>query len=300
VSQRGARGSLLVPVLLIVGGGALLLQKLGVLKPIVWQSLLPYWPCLLILLGVDLIARRVSFPQALATLLAACLLIGAGMAAFHILAPSEWVTRIQRIEQPLEDVSSARIALSCNGCALHVTAGASPRVLVEGSVALRADERLSQTITRNDPMLQYRLQSAQRFRFPWVADRSTDVWTLSLTSAIPLTLSVRGAASYVVDAHSLGATVLDLASTETGTLTLPSAGSVVAYLSGGTVRLWVPEGLALQIEGDDLDRVVTPDTYIRADTSIVSPDWDSADRRARVLLLPGVDGVEVALSPPAP
>ena len=76
-NKKSNRSSPLGPVLLILIGGILLLNVLGVLDWSIWWSLLRLWPILLIAAGLELLLGRWWWGSLLSTILVVAVVVAA-------------------------------------------------------------------------------------------------------------------------------------------------------------------------------------------------------------------------------
>jgi hypothetical protein len=112
---RRRRGSIVFPSLLIVVGGLLLLQNLGILSGSIWGTLWRFWPVVLILLGLEVLLGGRGRGGVL-VVIAGILLIGgaiasggrlAGVAGFAPTPPTETKTA----SQPLNGATQSTVSV---------------------------------------------------------------------------------------------------------------------------------------------------------------------------------------------
>ena len=108
--KKSNRGSPLGPVLLILIGGILLLNVLGVLDWSIWWSLLRLWPVLLIAAGLELLLGRWKWGSLLATILVVAVVVTALWLTSTGVTTSGLVT--EQIRQPLGNANSADVSIN--------------------------------------------------------------------------------------------------------------------------------------------------------------------------------------------
>ena len=184
----GERRSIILPVLLIVVGLALLLEQFGVWHPD-WGEILRLWPVLLVLLGLELIARgRRAGGWVTALLVVGVLLVVASMAWPALTAGRRLETRT--LTAPGLDADEAAIEIALGSARLG-SAPAPRRSLlaanvehVPGRSALRMD-----TETRQRRAV-VRLDSEQRGLWLPLGARSQENWDVTVRPAFPVEITV--------------------------------------------------------------------------------------------------------------
>lgn len=210
MKESGPR--IVFPFLLIVGGVILLLDRLGVWA-IPWESLIRWWPLLLVLVGLDFIlgGTRVGRWVLLA------LTVGIAGALLY------WAPRletggtyggtytVERFSHPVEGVQSAQVRLQLGVGQLEVAA------LEEGSpqlyeADLRYDRRYTHIVhevSTKGADLEVLLKSDHR---AWVPTGSSEgnTWVVRLSRRVPLRLEITsGVSRSQVDLTGLALTQLD-------------------------------------------------------------------------------------------
>ncbi|MBC7316578.1 MAG: hypothetical protein H5T70_09200, partial [Chloroflexi bacterium] len=206
MNESGPR--IVFPFLLIVGGVILLLDRLGVWA-IPWESLIRWWPLLLVLVGLDLIlgGTRVGRWVLLALAIG---LIGALL---------YWAPRFEtggtytaeRFSHPVEGVQRAEVRLQLGVGQLEVAA------LEEGSpqlyeADLRYDRRYTHIVhevSTKGADLEVLLKSDHRAWVP-TGDSQENIWVVRLSRRVPLRLEITsGVSRSRVDLTGLALTQLD-------------------------------------------------------------------------------------------
>ena len=294
MTRRRVRGGLLLPLVLVAGGVILLLSNLGLLELDSWVSVVRLWPLLLIALGVDLMVERAPLGRALVAAVAFCVLLAAGLAAFHMFAPSTWVSKTQTVSYPLGEATAAVVELECDDCSIRIGGTSNPSLLVEGTAVTRADESLTQSVHRDRLATKYRLTSRPRFRIPFTADREGSPWQLSLHPTIPIELLVRTLGEAFVDLSRVRVTSVDISGPATRVvLVLPASVDSTCVLSGSDVTIRVPASLAVHLQGAGIERSSVPADYIATDTGFASPPLADQTASATIILRPGITSLHV-------
>ena len=295
--KRKRRGSLLFPLALIFLGVMFLLTNLGVVDSTIWSQLVRYWPVLLILLGIDTLLQRPSVGAAIGAVVSAVVLIAAGITLFYLFAPGVWITEQQTFEHPLSGARAAEIVLSCRDCSMNVSPQSElsdPENLISGSLALRRDEHLTESVRRDGDKIRYRLESDYRLPFLLFAERESRVWEIDLSESIPLSISI--ATNGIVNLDLTGIT-LKSADISTGddpcTITLPRESSAIVYLAGSHVEVRVPDGVGVRVTGSASMELAVPQDYGQTEDGILSPDYESTIYRSDIVLRPGSEWIEI-------
>jgi hypothetical protein len=136
MSARIRHGSIFLPLVLIGLGIVFLLTNLGVVDWDVWESLVLFWPVLLIALGLDLILGRGILRGLLAFVIVAVVLGGVAFAVYEFGGSERWAETTEPVSQALEGASRAEVRLAFGSGTLEVGALADPALLVQGEIAL--------------------------------------------------------------------------------------------------------------------------------------------------------------------
>ncbi len=294
MTSRALRGSVLIPLLLIAFGAVVLLVNFGVLDAHeTWHLVLRGWPIVIILLGVDLFLSRASAGHALGVLVLVCAVVAAAFAAVNFAAPARWTTETVRVHEPLPTTSAVEITAACPECSMTLSGGASRDRLIEGSAEVRWLDRFARTAETDGVTSRLELHGEPRLPFTLRSLHHRPAWDLRIADDVAMTVSVSGARCDV-----------DLTKSNVGTLYVQAAGeasfrlsevhATTAYVTAESVRIEVPEGVGLVVEGTAaVGQLLVPDTYTRSATSVASPQADAANVRTRVVLLPGAERVEI-------
>jgi len=293
---RRRSGSLLFPLVLIAAGILLLLSNLGLIQGDVWPSLLRYWPVLIVALGLDLLLGRPSFGAALGTLIFACFALALGAGLFHLFAPNVWTIKRHLLSYPVAEVASATIALSCERCAIAIDEPAAAEQLIEGTAAVRMDERLHQTssLDASTGGASYSLMSEARLPFQLSSSREDLPWDIRLTTDLPLTISVSTEGALELDLRPFLVSRLDVtAGRSLCVLWLPQRTDSTIYVSGDDIVIRVPDGIGVRIVGTATDQITTTGDYVQTEDALESANYDRAAVHADILVRPATGTITV-------
>lgn len=292
--NRKRRGNLLFPLILVFLGVLFLLINLDVVDSSIWSKLAQYWPVLLIIVGIDMLLRRPSVGVVIGAVIGIILIIAVISTLF--LAPAPWSIRRQTFTHHLGRATAAEIVLSCRNCSMNIGPPSQRpdfENLISGKVNLRHYERLTESLSRNGDKIRFRLASDYRFPFPLSARHEANVWNVSLSEAIPISLLIETNGSVELDLTGI---ILESADISTGnassTIRLPST-SAALYLSGHRIILKVPDGVGVRIQGSAAMEVAVPTDYIRNRDIVLSPNYETAAHQIDIILRPGSEWVEV-------
>jgi len=297
MAKRKRRGSLLFPLALVFLGVMFLLTNLDVVDSSIWSQLIRYWPVLLILLGIDTLLQRPSVGAAVGAIIGAAVLIAAGITLFYFFAPEAWITEQQQFAHPLGGATAAEIVLSCRDCSMNVGPKSDlsdSENLISGSLILRRDEHLTQTVRGDGAETQFLLESDYRLPFLRSAQREDHVWDLNLSESIPLSLSI--ATNGIVNLDLTGI-IVESADISTGdnlcTIILSRESNTTVYLSGSHVEVRVPEDIGVRVAGSTSKELTVPPDYVQTENGILSPNYESALYRSDIVLRPGSQWIEI-------
>lgn len=257
-----SRGTLFWGSLLVIVGGALLLDNLGLLGGIsIWSIL---WPFMLIAIGAWIIwgnfFRRGSEQE--------------------------------HVSIPLEDFKYATVKLQHGAGKLRVASGASPGVLLEGDIVGGLDLNSS----RQGDRLDVKMNPSS---FSWFPGTTLD-WKIALSRDVSLSLEMEtGASDTHLDLSELRVSELRLKSGASSTvLTLPtSAGQTKVSIESGaaSVDVRVPNGVAATIRSRGGLSSVSVDRsrFPRQGDIFRSDDYESANNKVDLDIQMGVGSVSI-------
>ncbi|MFC2079502.1 LiaI-LiaF-like domain-containing protein [Candidatus Bipolaricaulota bacterium] len=297
MTRRKRRGSLVFPLALLFLGVMFLLTNLDVVDSSIWSQVLRYWPVLLILVGIDALLRHSSIGAAVGGVIGTLVLVAAGIVLFHLFAPEAWITEHHTFAQPLSGATAAEIVLSCRDCSMNVAAQSGfpqSQDLISGSLSLRRDERLTESVRRDAGSVRFRLESDYRLPFLLSADRDAHVWDVELSDSIPLSLSMATDGIVNLDLTDLLLESADISSgDDPSTITLSRTSSTKLYLSGSHIEVRVPHSIGVRVSGSASMELAVPTDYLRTEDEVLSANYESALLRTDIVLRPGSEWIEI-------
>lgn len=262
------RNGLIWPLLLILVGGVILLNNLGVTSIDLWQAALRLWPVILMAIGIELLIPRRSIwgtVLALVLILAVFAVAYFGMEGVDTRAPAG-----ERIELPVGEAESANITLKPAVGSVQVGGGANAGMLVDGSVVPLSGEEISSRVEVQDGVASASVESVGSSGGLLVFPSSRGRWDLSLTGSIPMTLRANmGVGTMSLDVRSLHVEEI-AAEIGVGQLEvyLPVEARTQVRLKGGigVTIVWLPAGARAQIEAThDLAGLSLPPDAVERD-----------------------------------
>jgi hypothetical protein len=262
------RGQAFWGMVLIVVGGLLLLNTLGLLSLDVWGVI---GPVFLILLGLWILSGWVFGGESI---------------------------RVDEVTIPLEGAEQARLHIEHGLGRMTVGGGAAEGTLLSGSFGGGLDYQAN----RDGALLDTRLKRAEG-DFPWPGrwGSSSLNWDFALNRHIPLTLKIDGgmgeadldlADTHVTDlTYSAGVGMIQIR--------LPArAGQTRVKVAGGvgTITLRIPEGVAARIKAEagigtvSVNKSRFPST---GEGHYQSPDFEAAENKADIVIDGGVGTITI-------
>ena len=276
--------SLFWPLLLIGGGVLLLLQNLGRLPPGVWGALVPLWPVLLVVLGLDmLLGRRTRWGGVLVTL-AGVLLVAGALTWAALRASTLTGGENQALIQTPLGAEIAEVKLSVGLGDLELAALGPSQSLMEGTVVNGAGDRVVQSYALLGGVGKLELAQARNALLaPFLANRSDEParWSIRLSGDYPLALDVRtGVGQANLDLASLRLNRLDLTTGVGQTrVTFPAGRGITARLRAGLgeVQLTLPPEVPARIRvTSGLTKVLIPARFAQAGNVFTTPGFSPA------------------------
>jgi len=254
-------------MVLIMGGGLLLLQNLGYISGLSWETVWRLWPLLLVALGLDtLFARRSALGAVLSALLIFALLGGAIYVVSHASRfpwVSQWVEesgwKSEQISFPLDGAERAHVAIDWASVRLGLEALEDSPNLIEGTVVYRgrlnfdASGGRRATVVLDTSSMGMGWSPASWTEAP-ALEGTERRWVLGLSPQVPIDLELDGGS---------GRAELDLRELELDQFKLDAAsGAVDLYLpygayeaqiegGSGSLDLWLPPNASVQLVVDD-------------------------------------------------
>ena len=293
------RRSFVGPLLLLSAGVLLLLNNLALLPWSIWRELWPFWPLLLVFLGLEaFVTGRVAWGGLVLTIL---LVAVAGVALNAASVGDHWRAATApsgppsaTLRQPTQGATRANVRLEYGAGALTVTALDQPDLLATGELYGRGAGRLDARYAVENGVGNFRLS-------PGSPGEGGAFGRLDLRLARDLPLDLRfsvGAADATLDLRELRVTAVRL---ETGAshvaLLLPATGQPDVRIEGGAanIEVTVPEGMEARIVSADGPSVVEVDEgrYARVGNEYKTAGFDGATNRATISLSVGAARVSV-------
>ncbi len=196
----------------------------------------------------------------------------------------------------LQGASSVNLTISHGAGELKIHGGANAAELAHGSFM----GGLNHKANRNGDQLQVRMRPAKDVMdFPFFGPQSRLDWDVALNPNIPMTLKLNlGANKSDIDLREMNITDLDLDTGASETkLTLPSRGRFKADLDLGAASLEVivPDGLSARIRTSTgaADLKIDESRFPRGGGYYQSPDFDSATNSVDMTIDAGAASIRV-------
>ena len=138
------RPSLFWPVLLIGLGVLFLLQNFGLLPRGMWAALVPLWPVLLIVLGLDMFLGRRSLSGAILVLVLSALIVAASLTWAALRAQALPPGHSQSLIQTFRSAEKVSVKLDFDVGQLNVSTLTGSDYLMEGDVKNGPGEAVEQ------------------------------------------------------------------------------------------------------------------------------------------------------------
>lgn len=304
--NRGARG-LTSAIILIVIGGALLLQNLGVIA-IDWLSLLRYWPVFLILIGLDLLLGRSILGSIAVALVSLAILgglifwVGVRNAGLGFV-PGRTVTR--EIQEELGNISALRAEITIGAADATITVLDDDRYAASGEY--RTNERFEPEVTYEVQGSEGRLlvrdtqtrNIGPSFGLGPFGPDLTGTLNLGLNPEVPLDLIIHA---------GVGELTLDLSEANLNSLTveggvgairliLPAEGTFTATLSTGigSFNVTVPASLNAVVEASGaLSGINMPASFTKqGDNRWTTPAYSDTGDHAVLKISTAIGSIDV-------
>ncbi len=262
------RNQLVWGVILILLGGLMLANAMGIKLPNGTALTELFWPVLLILGG-------------------AWVLIGVFFRG---------KVEMQNASIELQGATSASVKINHGAGELKIHSGASGNEFMRGSFMGGLDHKS----TRNADQLEVKMRPAKDVMdFPFFGPRTQLDWDVALNADIPIALNLNlGANKSTLDLRDIKLTNFDLdtGASET-TLTLPAQGRFTADLDLGAASLTVivPEGLSARIRATlgAADLKIDQSRFPRNGNYYQSPDFDSAVNAVDMTIDAGAASIKI-------
>jgi len=295
-------------VILLSAGILLLLNNLDVLPWSIWQGLWPFWPLLLVLLGIEaFMTGRVAWGT-LVMVIVLLPLIWLGVSIATLTgnwsdATSDAPDRLtSTLHQTLDGATSASVQIEYGVGAFDV--GALPQnggdILADGQVFGHGAARFTSRYDVRDGRGTLRISSSHGAGPPNVGlNMDAGRVDLRLNRAIPLDLQVdAGAADTTLNLADLQVSNLNVQTgASRGRIVFPAHGQTNARIEGGAaaMTLEIPDGVAARIMVDDGPNTVQIDQarFPKSGGEYRSPNFDTAVDKVTVRLSMGASRIVV-------
>ncbi|MCE9647772.1 MAG: DUF5668 domain-containing protein [Chloroflexi bacterium] len=262
------RNQLAWGVILLLVGGLMLANAMGIKLPNGTSLMELFWPALLILGG-------------------AWVLVGAFL---------QGSVENENASIELLGAATADLHISHGAGELKIHAGAGMNEAARGTFSGGLDQK----VARNGDRLEVRLRPARDFmEFPFFGPRNQLDWDLSLNQDVPTALKLNlGANKSDLDLRDLNITNLDLDTGASDTkIILPARGRFRADLDLGaaSLEITIPEGLSARIRASlgAADLKIDQSRFPRNGGYYQSPDFDSAANAVDMTIDAGAASIKV-------
>jgi hypothetical protein len=264
------RNQLFWGVVLLLVGGIMLANEMGIKLPNGMLLTELFWPALLIFSGIWILAS--------------------------VFFRGGRNIETENASIDLQGASTASLKINHGAGELNIHSGANLTELMHGSFA----GRLQHKAARNGDRLEVRMRPAKDFiDFPFFGPRTQLDWDVALNSEIPtaLTLSL-GANKSMLDLSDMNITDLKLDTGASDTrLTLPAHGRFKADLDLGAASLEVtlPQGLSARIRASlgAVDLKIDETRFSRHADYYQSPDYETAANAVDMTIDAGAASIKI-------
>jgi hypothetical protein len=288
------------PLALVVLGGLLLLNNLGVLSWDVWTTVGRFWPLVLVLFGLQaLVTGRLDW----ASLVGLLCIFGLISLGSHFVASRPGPAALgdsqhYLVQQPLAGAQRAVVKLAFGGGALQVSSGAAPGLLADAELSSGRAPGLSTDFQVQDGVgrlaLRPMLEREAQLGFPFGGGEAEQL-AVRLATGLPLSLDLEaGGGEATLDLRDLTVPSLRYSTGATRSrLVLPATGATQATIQAGAAALTIelPPGVAARIRtgGSGLSNLDVDQARFPATPSgYASTDFEQAANRVDLTLHAGL------------
>ncbi len=286
------RGSIVLPLLLVLAGVILLLNNLGHLPWTVWATIGRLWPILLIALGLDIL-----FGRSLRWALGVALVVLVGIAVAYVLFVPAPIGPSENLRIPIRGATRAEVSLVSPVGQVVVRASPTPDLLVGGTLIAPWPDRGKWTLDRVGDAARFNLTVDRQHGFPRAVWPDRSRVTVELAPSVPTALrTTLGEATASLDLSRLMLTELTVhGGAGRVTVILPARGQLVASISSGTgeVTVHVPAGMAARIRVEGRGAVDVVGDYQAEEGVFTSPGYETAAHRVDLTVLANVGRITV-------
>lgn len=294
--NRERRGSVMLPILLILLGVGLLLDQLSLWQPD-WEAMLRFWPALLVLLGLEIIARGNRAASLAVGVLTVAVVVVVALLAWPSVAGGPRL-EAREFVVPLQDMDEASVRLEVGVATLDLAAGTGDSPLLRADVTYRPSRTqlamdTSTRLGRGTVLLRGDTRSAV-----FGSGTSDERWDVRLRPQFPLALAVKaGVGSVNLDLRGISLTHLDLqGGVGTTRMTLSERGSYEAVVNAGvgSIDIVIPTGVAARIRIDTgLGEIDVDPRFAQEGRYYVTAGYDTAANRVDVDIDAGIGRITV-------
>jgi N-terminal domain of toast_rack, DUF2154/Domain of unknown function (DUF5668) len=262
------RNQLVWGVILLLIGGLMLVNAMGIKLPNGLSPMELFWPVLLILAGIWVFVGMFFRGSA----------------------------EVENASIDLQGASSVNLKIDHGAGELKLHGGANGSQFAHGSFSGGLDHKAS----RNGDRLEVRMRPAKDvFDFPFFGGPSQLDWDVAINNEVPIELKLNlGANKSDLNLRDLNITDLDLDTGASDTkLTLPSKGRLRADLDMGaaSLEIIVPDGVSARIHASlgAADMKVDESRFPRNGRYYQSPDYDTAANAVDINIDAGAASIKI-------
>jgi hypothetical protein len=295
---KGSRGLPLGPAVLIILGTIFLLNNFGVLQWDLWTNIWKFWPVILILIGIEVLAgKRASFRTFL--ILAIVIFLIPLLLIFSPLGQNPLINSSFGFEKPLGNLTSAKILVELPASNVKLSALELGSLLaVKGTIKysqifpkpeVKSEENLNQGY--------FTLNQGKNPSLPFLSGFASDS-EFKISRLIPVEVVIKTTAGK----NNLDFTQLRLNSLriETGatqtkiTFSKNYSAKVYIHSSAGFVTLKIPKEIAAQIKASDMKNLSLDKNRFQTNGNLFkSKDFELATTKLTIEISSGATRISV-------
>ena len=298
--EKTQKGSIVLPIILIILGVLLLLNNFGLLDWNVWTMVSRFWPVILIVLGFELILGRGTISKSIIFII--IIMIIFSLISYHPIAKRDVIHR--KIERPLHNITSAKIEINMGVGTLQLDSLSDPKMLITGTADTTTGEQLDEEFLITGDEARFTLSARQQNFLPYmnVFGSNTKLpkkWNLLLNPSIPLDLNIQtgvGKADINLE-HIIAPTINIKTGVGKTELILPASGHSNVVLSGGVGEsiIYIPKNSSARIHTQTgVGSVQVNGDYIRNNDEYISPDFAASENRIELNIKSGVGNIYIS------
>ena len=289
--------SLVFPLLLILIGAVLLLERLG-LWSLNWARLGQLWPLILVFLGLEILLRHTRVGGVVSLLVALSIVALVAILLFSG-GPRQVDYTRETFSYPLEGLKAASVRLEVGVGQLEVSPLEDSDQVLEAEIQHGNATRLIREISEKDQEIRVALKTTGGSQAWNPLGRSVEEdWRIGLSTQIPLSLEINSG----VNRSRLELTGLKLkrlalnAGVGETEVTLPETGTYEVSIKGGVgaVKVEIPESMEARIRVDGgLGAVDIGERYEQQGKYYVTKGYARADDKADIEVDGGVGAITI-------